>query len=175
MSAAEFKKALESANVVSIAPDMSLIDNGRRPAVWMPSTLFGPAWPIIEQVAEETSTAPDYAGIALLAVAASLVGGKRLASPYGGAWEAPAILWMAAVGDPSSRKSAPLALITKPLEQLQRTANEDYALAKRIWESDAERAKAERDKWKSEVKGAAGTGVATAHMPEAAIEPPAQC
>lgn len=171
MNAPAIQQALDGATIVKIAPDMSLVDNGRRPAPELPRTLFGPAWHTIEQVADETSTAPDYAAIALLSVVASLVGGKRKASPYGSAWEAPAILWMAALGDPSSRKSAPLGFITKPLEVLQRAANEDHAEAKREWEAQVERAKVERDLWKQNVKDQAGTGGDVLKLPDAAKIP----
>lgn len=171
MSAAEFQKALESADVISIAPDMTLVNNGRRPAVDMPNDLFGPAWRIIEQVADETSTAPDYAAMGYLSAAASLIGGKRLASPYGNNWRVPAILWMAALGDPSSRKSAPLAAMTAPLWELQKAANEDHAEARKDWDAEAERAKVERAKWKEDVKAQAGTDEATHTIPPGAIEP----
>ncbi len=171
MSKPNYQAALDSAEVISIAPDMSLVNNGRRPAVEMPSDLLGPAWSIIEQVADNTSTKPDYAAVAYLAAAASLIGGKRKISPYGLDWEEPAILWMAALGDPSSRKSAPLDIITKPLWAIRDMAREDYAQALRDWESDCERAKVERTRWQDEVKGAAGTELTTPAMPDAAVEP----
>ena len=165
------QQALGSAKVISIAPDMSIVDNGRRPAVDMPKDLFGPAWRVIEQVADNTSTAPDYAAIALLTVCAGLVGGKRLASPYGSSWKVPAILWASALGDPSSRKSAPLNAIAKPLWQLQESANANHAERKRDWEADIERAKAEKAAWKDEVKNQAGTEAVTVKIPANAIEP----
>lgn len=153
------------------SPDMTLIDNGRRPAVAMPADLFGPAWGIIEQVAASTSTAPDYAGIAYLAAAASLIGGKRWVSPYGSDWGEPCILWCAALGDPSSRKSAPLGLLTKPLWSIQDNARADYDDACRGWQAECERAKAEKAKWQEEVKKAAGTNAATIPLPPLAVEP----
>lgn len=165
------QQAFNGAKVFSIAPDMSIVNNGRRPAVVMPSDLFGPAWSVIEQVADNTSTAPDYAGIALLSVCASLIGGKRFAAPYGSSWKVPAILWASALGDPSSRKSAPLNAIANPLWRLQEDANAEHAERKRDWEAEVERAKAERAAWKEEVKGQAGTEAATLKIPAGAIEP----
>lgn len=164
-------QSLNADNVVSIGPDMSIVDNGRRPAVEMPSDLFGSAWAIVKQVADDTSTAPDYAAISLLSVCAGLVGGKRLASPYGSGWKVPAILWMAALGDPSSRKSAPLNAIVNPLWKLQDAANADHAEQRRDWEADVERAKVERTAWKDEVKGQAGTKAEVLRIPDNAIEP----
>lgn len=171
MSATNFQAALDSADVISIAPDMSLLDNGRRPAVEMPAELFGPAWPIIEQVANNTSTKPDYAAIAYLACAASLIGGKRKLSPYGADWAEPAILWMAALGDPSSRKSAPLDMVTKPLWAIRDMARNDHADAMLEHQAACERAKAERAKWQDEVKQAAGTEQETPQLPPYAAEP----
>ena len=54
MTAATIKEAFASAETIDIwpTPDLTLIDNGRRPAVQMPGELFGPAWSVIKQVAE---------------------------------------------------------------------------------------------------------------------------
>ncbi|MCT2559242.1 YfjI family protein [Tsuneonella sp. YG55] len=136
----------------------------------MPSELFGPAWPTVLDVADVTATAPDYAGIAYLACAASLIGGKRWVSAYGD-WAEPCILWTAALGDPSSRKSAPLDRMTKPLWKIQQNARLDYDLVRREWQAEIERAKAERAKWQDEVKGAAGGAGETPPMPVLAVEP----
>ena len=155
------------------AIDRTLVNNGRRPAVEMPRHLFGPAWNIIEQVADATATKPDYAAIAYLTSAASLIGGKRRASPYGGDWTEPCILWMAALGDPSSRKSAPLDHMTKPLWAMQDAAKDDYEDRKREHSAEVERAKAERCKWQEEVKAAAGTPGQTPPLPALAVEPEA--
>ncbi|MXO63432.1 DUF3987 domain-containing protein [Qipengyuania oceanensis] len=173
MTAATIREAFANAEPVSLwaAPDMTLIDNGRRPAVPMPGELFGPAWAIIQQVADSTSTAPDYAAMAYLASAASLIGGKRRASPYGSDWSEPSILWCAALGEPSSRKSAPLEAITRPLWSIQTNARADFDIQRRAWQADVERAKAERLKWQEEVKKVAGTQEAAPPMPTLANEP----
>jgi len=152
-------------------PDMSLVNNGRRAAVPMPSEMFGPAWAVITDVADVTSTAPDYAAIAYIASAASLIGGKRRIAPYNGDWSEPCILWCGALGDPSSRKSAPLDRMTKPLWKIQENARLDHEADKRDWMATVERAKAEKAKWQDEVKGAAGTDAATPDLPTLAVEP----
>lgn len=129
MTAATMREAFASAEPIDIwpAPDMTLVDNGRRPAARMPSAMFGPAWSIIEQVAECTSTAPDYAAMGYLASAASLIGGKRRVSPYGSDWSEPCILWCAALGEPRevSKRSVAAAI----------TWVEDYAkpMAARVY------------------------------------------
>ncbi|AKM06120.1 DUF3987 domain-containing protein [Pelagerythrobacter marensis] len=173
MTVATMQEAFANAETIDLwpVPDMTLVDNGRRPAVPMPSQLFGPAWSIIEQVAESTATAPDYAAIAYLSAAASVIGGKRRVSPYGMDWTEPCILWCAALGDPSSRKSAPLDMMTKPLWAIRQDAREDYDAARRSWQADCERAKAERSKWQEEVKKVAGTTEPCPPMPVLAVEP----
>uniref|UniRef100_A0A6M3XW27 Uncharacterized protein n=1 Tax=viral metagenome TaxID=1070528 RepID=A0A6M3XW27_9ZZZZ len=79
MTAATMKAAFDNAETVSFwaAPDMSVLSGGRRDPVEMPGDLFGPAWPLLETIAEGVCTAPDYPGMALLASCASLIGGKR--------------------------------------------------------------------------------------------------
>lgn len=173
MTAAAIKEAFGNAETIDLwpVPDLTLIDNGRRPAVPMPSALFGSAWGIIQQVADSTSTAPDYAAMAYLASAASLIGAKRRVSPYGSDWDEPCILWCAALGDPSSRKSAPLAQMTKPLWRIQEGAREDHQEARRAWLAECERAKAEKAKWAEEVKKGAGTTAETIPLPTFAVEP----
>lgn len=152
-------------------PDMSLVDNGRRPAVPMPGEIFGPGWSIINQVADATATAPDYGAIAFLTAAASIIGGKRRVCPYGSDWTEPCILWAVALGDPSSRKSAPLDMITKPLWAIEEAAREDHEVDVREWTAEVERAKAERARWSEDLKKLAGTGQPSPAMPALAVEP----
>lgn len=107
MSAASANARIESAPDYTIwaVPDMSVINAGRRLPVAMPADLFGPAWPLLQLVAEGTATAVDYAAIGFLGACASLIGGKRRVRPYETShWREPCILWVGAVGDPSSRK-----------------------------------------------------------------------
>ncbi|KNH03087.1 putative membrane spanning protein [Qipengyuania citrea LAMA 915] len=173
MTAATMKDAFSRAEVVSIWPklDRTLVNNGRRPAVDMPPHLFGAVWDVILQVADATATKPDYAAIAYLTAAASLIGGKRRASPYGLDWSEPCILWCAALGDPSSRKSAPLDHMTKPLWALQDAAKEEHDERKREYAAEVERAKVERIAWQDEVKQLAGSPGGTPPMPTIAVEP----
>jgi hypothetical protein len=134
--------------------------------------LFGSAWEVICDVADVTSTAPDYAAMAYLASAASLIGGKRWVRPYEtGDWKEPCILWCGALGDPSSRKSSPLDMMTKPLWRIKEDARADHDEAMRQWAADAERAKAERAKWQEEIRNAAGSSAETPAMPQLAVEP----
>lgn len=173
MTAAAMKEAFANAEPINIwpVPDMSLVDNGRRPPVPMPGEVFGPVWSIIGEIADATATAPDYAALGYLTAAASVIGGKRRISPYGSDWTEPCILWAAALGDPSSRKSAPLDMITKPLWAIEEAAREEHDADMREWSAEAERAKAEKAKWAEDIKKVAGTGDPSPEMPALAVEP----
>jgi hypothetical protein len=174
MTAATVRQAFDDAQKANIwpMPDLTIADNGRRPPVPMPSDLFGPAWSIILDVAEVTSTAPDYAAMGYLAAAASLIGGKRRVKPYGTSnWTEPCILWCVALGDPSSRKSSPLEMMTKPLWKIERDGKEAHKDAMRAWATEAERSKHEKNEWERSVKEATKSGDPTPAMPVLAVEP----
>ena len=174
MTAATIKSRLDDAEVVSIwtAPDMSILNLGRRAAVPMPKDIFGAAWDTVLEVAEVTSTEPDYAGLAYLACCASLIGGKRRIRPHATSnWTEPPILWCVALGDPSSRKSSPLEMMTRPLWAIQQDAQEDHKEALRSWNAEVERSKAEKIIWQEGIKKASKAGGQTPSMPVLAVEP----
>ena len=97
MTAATMKDAFEGAEVFKMwpAPDMSVLNQGRRAPVPMPGELLGPVWPLISAVAEGTASPVDYAAGGFLTACASLIGGKRRVRPYQSSpWSEPCILWM---------------------------------------------------------------------------------
>lgn len=155
-------------------PDWSVLNAGRRPPVPMPAGLFGPAWPILQAIGEDTSTPPDYAAMGLIASCASLIGGKRRVKPYPTSnWSEPCILWIGAVGDASSRKSPPLEALSKTLQAIEHDYAEHHVRAVQQWRCDSEVAKAAYDEWKGRVKKAMKAGEAAPDMPSGAIEPDA--
>lgn len=163
-----------SSDVVPIwpAPDMTILNGGRRSPVQMPSGLFGPAWPIIQGIAEGTSTPVDYPAAGFLAACASLIGGKRRAQPYRSSnWSEPCIIWTAVVGDPSSRKSPALEAVTSKLAAIEAESAERHKLAITAWQEVAQRAKASRLEWEKAVAIAAKDGLPTPPMPSDASEP----
>ena len=168
------KQRLDEAEIINIwsAPDMTVINAGRRSPVPMPSDLFGPAWPLLSLIAEGTATPVDYAGIAYLAACASLIGGKRRVKPYTTShWAEPCILWCGAVGDPSSRKSPPLEAVTAPLREIERDNADQHKQALREWQAGMERAKVARTKWQSEVKEAMTDMRSAPPLPDDAVDP----
>lgn len=174
MSAATMKAAFDNAEVVSFwgSPDMSILSEGRRSPVEMPADLFGPAWSLLETIAEGVCTAPDYPGMALLTSCASLIGGKRKVRPYTtSAWSEPCILWCGAVGDPSSRKSPALDQVTAPLRMLEQAKAEEHKESLRGFQEQSEWSKQTRKRWEGEVAEAIKNGSTKPFMPQDADEP----
>jgi hypothetical protein len=178
MNAATAQQRLDEAEVINIwpAPDMSVLNAGRRSPVPMGSGLFGPAWPLLNLIAEGTATPVDYPAVGYLAACASLIGGKRRVKPYASThWSEPCILWLGAVGDPSSRKSPALEAVTNPLGAIERDKAEEHKANLRAYDEDLERAKASRAEWQSQLKEATKAGNPPPPMPDAAAEPAEPC
>lgn len=150
--------------------DKSILSAGRRAAVPMPGDMFGAAWPNLQDIAAGTGSPVDYVATGFISACASLIGGKRKATPWGN-WKEPCILWMGAVGDPSSNKSPALDAITAPLRKMEKAHAENHLSDLQVWEASNERATVERDNWKADVKTAAKEGLATPAMPDAATSP----
>lgn len=174
MTAATIAQRYDEAEVVSFwpSPDMSLLNGGRRQPVPMPSALFGSAWSVLTDIAAGTSTPVDYPAVGFLASCASLIGGKRKVRPYRTAnWSEPCILWVAVVGDPSSRKSPALDAVTAPLFAIERDGAEAHKDSLRAWQEHSQRAKASRAEWEKAVAAATKEGAPTPSLPKDAIEP----
>jgi len=165
---------LNSAEVHSIfgQPDASVLSAGRREAVAMPGAVFGPAWGMVCDFANGAGCPPDYAAIAFLSACASLIGGKRRVRPYvGQQWSEPCILWMAAVGDPSAKKSPGLDAMTAPLRKMEKAIADSHKDTLRDWSGTVERAKAVKDEWQGQVKASVKEGLPTPAMPADAVAP----
>ncbi len=174
MTAATMKERFDQAEEFKVwsLPDMTILSGGRRNPVPMPPDLFGPAWPLVSAIAEGTASPPDYAGIGLVAVAASLIGGKRRVRPYkSSAWSEPCILWCGAVGDPSTRKSPSLDAVTEPLRLIERDHADLHREKLREYQAESAYAKAARDDWHGHVKKAVKEGKAAPSLPPAANDP----
>lgn len=155
-----------------MSPDMSVLDAGRRHPVAMPAGLFGPAWPLLTEIANGTASPIDYAAISYLAAVASLIGGKRSVRPYETSnWKEPCILWCAAVGDPSARKSPALDAVTAPLRVIEQDNADSYRQELQTWEAACAVSKAAKDHWSDDLKKAVKTADVPPEMPAEAIEP----
>ncbi len=85
-------------------PDMTVMKANLAPAVPFPQDVLGRMWPLISDLAAGAGAPVEYVATGMLAVAASLIGGKRWVRAWEG-YEEPCILWAAVVGDPP-RQSA---------------------------------------------------------------------
>ena len=154
------------------ALDMEIMSAGRRPAPTMPPGLLGPAWSLVEDLAEGAGSPVDYVAISFLGTVASLIGGKRSARPYSTTdWSEPCILWFAAVGDPSSHKSPAIDTVTSPLRKMEAAHAELNRIDLMGHEAKVARAKAERAAWEDAVKAAQRDGVSTPPLPDSAVIP----
>ncbi|KQM98739.1 hypothetical protein ASE78_05800 [Sphingomonas sp. Leaf25] len=154
-------------------PDMSMVSAGRYTAPTMPAAMFGDLWPLVADLAEGAGAPVDYVAIGVLATAASLIGAKRRIQPFESSpqWQEPCVLWVAPVGDPSSNKSPALDAATEPLRGIEQDKAEAHKNQLIYWQTQTERAKAERAQWQAQVKEATKVGEATPAMPLAAVEP----
>jgi putative DNA primase/helicase len=151
---------------------MSVLSAGRRKPPVMPSEIFGPAWGMLNDMAQGAGAPVDYLGISYLAVTASLIGAKRRVQPYRESdWCEPCILWAGMVGDPSSNKSPALDRTTNALRDMEKEHALDHAERIRDWKADSERAKVEWGTFQGLVKEAAKEGLPTPSMPDNAADP----
>ncbi|WP_298020753.1 YfjI family protein [uncultured Parasphingopyxis sp.] len=159
-----------TAEVVSLGPDMAILDEGRGASPVMPGEMFGDLWPLICDIAKAKGSAPDNAALAFLAAAASAIGGKRRVSPWGD-WSEPSVLWAACVGDPSSNKSPAIDAMVDPLSDIEADFAKEHGDIRRKFEVERDVARAEYDNWQAAVKAAVKEGKETPAKPETADEP----
>ena len=175
MNAAAFRSRMEAAEPVTSweTPDMSILAGGRTTPPVMPQKLFGPLWSLVSDLAEGSGAPVDYVAVSVLAVAASLVGAKRRVQPFptSPGWQEPCILWVAAVGDPSSNKSPALDAGTGPLRGMEGEYAEAHKEKLRAYETKLERSNAERRQWQDLVKAATKDNLQTPYLPDDAVAP----
>lgn len=174
MTAATIKERFDRAQDVNIwsVPDTTVLNAGRREPVPMPTEMFGGVQQLLADIAEGASTTIDYPALGFLAACASLIGGKRRVKPYStSAWSEPCILWVGAVGDPSTRKSPALDAVTGPLRELERDKAEEHQANLRTWQEQSECAKAAKKDWQDKLAKAVKEGFPPPGMPDEAAEP----
>lgn len=174
MNATAFKQRVDGTEPINIwpLPDMTVLSAGRREPPAMPQEMFGPAWPLLTDMAQGAGAPVDYVAVSFLAVAASLIGGKRKVRPYVEAdWSEPCILWVGLVGDPSSAKSPALDRTTLVLRDMERDHAVSHGEKINGWRGDCERAKIEFATFQGLVKEATKEGIATPPLPDVAVEP----
>ena len=140
-------------------PDMSLLAGERGDVPALPLDMFSPAWSSwIDDTAQGAGAPSDYVAMALLGGIGGVVGCGAVvrATP---AWSEPIVLWLAAVGKPSSGKSPAFGAVRRLLASIE--AELAAADEERLREHTQRigTAKAVADKWESEVKEAVKKGV----------------
>ena len=174
MVATAFKSRMDDAEPVIIwrAPDMDVLSAGRCQPPVMPSDMFGPVWSLVCDLAEGAGSPVDYTALGFVAVAASLIGGKRKVKPFTtSSWQEPCIIWAANVGDPSSNKSPAIDATTDPLRPMERDHAIMHGSDLLRWETESERAKVEKAAWQENVKTAVKDNLGIPSMPESAVGP----
>lgn len=154
------------------APDMSVLRSNLAPAAALPIEVFGDLGSLISDLANGAGSPVDYVAASVLAISASLVGGKRWVQAWEG-FEQPCILWTAIVGDPSSNKSPAITAASRPLKPMELELAEQHQAVMLQHAAVAERAKSERKAWEKQVDQATKDCVATPSMPPAAETPDA--
>lgn len=152
------------------APDMSILSAGRAAPVSVPPEMFGSVWGLLCDLAEGAGAPVDYTAMAFTVAGASLIGGKRYVSPWGG-WSEACILWGACVGDPSTNKSPALDSVVNPFRRIEADHTQAHAEALLQYEATVERAKAESAAWVENVKTAQKDGLGTPSKPVEAVIP----
>ena len=155
---------------LSAEPDLSLLEDRVDPPRAFPgASVFGDVWGTwIADAARTASAPPDYGGMALLAIAGSLVGNARWVTPWPG-WSEPPVIWAMLIGNPSAGKSPALKSVTAPLRALERRVREAAKLTHNAWLETAKAAEAHQKAWEREVDAAVKAGRASPPRPSEAI------
>ena len=157
-------------------PDMSVVDNGRRPPPALPLALFGEGWAAwIASTAEAAACPVDYVAMPLLATASALIGNARWPQA-GHGWMEPPHLWACVVGDSGSSKSPGSdCLFRDVMPEIERRMEGDYPDRLRDWKAAAETARAATEQWEKDVRQAQKSGTPTPLPPadHAATQPQA--
>src|SRR5688500_20122127 len=117
------------------APDLGVLDEGRRPPPALALEVFGPAWAgWLADAAEGAGAPTDYVAGPLLAAAAALIGNARRVSPWPG-WVEPPVLWVVCVGASSSGKSPGADPVFDLLRTLELELAAGFEAELRTWEA----------------------------------------
>lgn len=155
----------------SFAPlDLNILNGNKTQPPTLPLDAFNKWSEWISLVAEKSSAPEDYVAIGLLATASTLLGNSRWISPWDG-WKEPPILWLAAVGNPSSGKSPALDSSLNFLRKLEEGMTDDFEKHHCEYERDKEVAALIKANWQRELKAAINEGQYAPTKPSGAIEP----
>jgi hypothetical protein len=153
------------------APDLTLLGGPRDDPPPFPAEVLPPFWrDWCQQTARGAGVPVDYVGLALLTVAAGLLGGARYISPVP-AWVEPCVLWTALVGAPSSGKTPGMATALRLVRNLNDDLAAENEAQRRRHVTARETARAEGWWWREELRGAVANRRPSPQMPAAADAP----
>ena len=137
------------------APDMSVLQQGRRPAPAFLLDVLGPEWAAWVLNAADAAAAPvDYVVLPLLASASALIGNARWSQAWPG-WEEPPHLWCGVVGDSGSSKSPGAdCLLRDVLPKIEARMRGDFPDRLKEWQAKAEIHKVQKEAWEKDVRKA---------------------
>jgi len=135
-------------------PDRSVLRLNRRPPPRLPIEVFGPNWAKwIEDAAQAACSPVDYVVACLLPAASVAIGNARWAQAWPG-WEQPPFLWTASVGESGSGKSPGAKPVLRIIPEIEKRMRADFPDQLRLWKVAEEKAIAEKELWKKDLKEA---------------------
>lgn len=140
-----------------ILADLSILREGGSPPPAFPLASLGPWENWIKAAAEAANAPPDYVAGALLAAASAAIGNARWAEAWPG-WAEPPILWVAALGKPSSSKSPAADMVFNGLREIQLEEFRAHEATRQQHETQVAIAKADHAQWEQDVKAARTAG-----------------
>ena len=151
-------------------PDISILHRNQIAAPPFPLEVFGPAADWVRDTAETKSAPVEYVAVSMLAVAASMIGAKRHASPWLG-WYEPAIFWGGLIGPPSFGKSPSNEPHRNAVRRVEDVLNADWEARTAEYEKQLQLAEARKTQWEQEAAAAISKGIDPPEMPAEAREP----
>lgn len=171
MTVAIIERAFEDAKRLTWPqPDRAFLSQNV-PAPIMPLGMFGALAPLIEDLAQDTSSPIDWTACTILGAAGSLLSGRTRVQPHAtSSWLLSPILWMCLVGDPSSRKSPSMDNAVKPLTQLENDHLRASEKSRKAWKAGQSSRDVAAEKYKKDVRSALQAGDAQPERPAALDE-----
>lgn len=168
---AEFKADAEADPPEPDEPDMTLVNENRRPAPPFPlDVLSQSARKWVEDTAQACSAPVDFVVAPLFTGASAIIGNTRWASPWAG-WCVPPHLWTNRVGLPSSGKTPAAAVVKRLMREVEHGLAREYPDALRAFETEKLAASIEREKWEKETRIRVKDGGEGQPMPANAMPP----
>jgi Protein of unknown function (DUF3987) len=136
-------------------PDWSILDDRRGDLPDFPiDTLPAPCREWVERAAHGAGATPAHVAVPLLGIGSSLIGTARRVKASQ-SWTQPMTTWTGVVGSSGTGKTPGIDATKRALSQIERDRRSTIAELRRAHEGRVEAAKAARDQWKKDVKGAA--------------------